>query len=224
MISVIEGDVSVMIEGREYRVSSDKTLILPPLIYHTVTANKRGRYIRVTALFDAWAIPEVLRDSFGTSEAAFVISCPYQSRSLEKICKSEKSYFYAPLADSIMTEIFYECVKNVGAESEGEIDETLEKMLAYIDSHLFEKITLDAISRHVARSDSYVSHTFAEKMGTTPKQYILSKKLALAEKYIIGGMPVTEAALRIGYDNYSDFYRIYRKHRGISPSCARETK
>ena len=218
MISVLEGEVSIMLEGREYMLSRGKALILPPLVYHTVTANKKGRYSRVTAFFHASALPEVIRDSFCANDSAYVVSCSYQTKELEKICKSERFAFFTPLAESVMTEIFYECVKSSAYGADSEIDETLERMLVYIDTHLSEMITIDGIARNVARSRSYVSHVFSEKMGITPKQYILSKKLALAQKYITQGMPSTEAAMRVGHDNYSDFYRIYKKHTGHSPS------
>ena len=38
-------------------------------------------------------------------------------------------------------------------------------------------------------------------MKVSPKQYILEKKLALAEKYIAEGVPATIAAASVGYDN-----------------------
>jgi methylphosphotriester-DNA--protein-cysteine methyltransferase len=65
---------------------------------------------------------------------------------------------------------------------------------------------------------SSVCHLFCEQMKISPKQYILQKKLALAGKLIHDGVPPTIAAIRIGYDNYSDFYRMYVKHFKKMPS------
>ena len=42
--------------------------------------------------------------------------------------------------------------------------------------------------------------------------HILQKKLALASKLIDEGVPRTVAAMQVGYENYSNFYRLYRKN------------
>jgi len=55
-------------------------------------------------------------------------------------------------------------------------------------------------------------------MGISIKQYIISKKLAKANWLMQNGISSTQAALQIGYENYSSFYRIYRKFYNSSPS------
>ena len=49
-------------------------------------------------------------------------------------------------------------------------------------------------------------------MNISPKQYILQKKLALANKLMDEGVPRTVVAMQVGYENYSNFYRLYRKN------------
>ena len=97
-------------------------------------------------------------------------------------------------------------------------DDFLEKTVRYIDGHIGEKITLDDLARHTSRSKSSFSHLFEEKMGISPKQYILHKKLATARKLIAEGTPPTTAAVQVGYENYSNFYRMYLKHYGTAPA------
>ena len=55
-------------------------------------------------------------------------------------------------------------------------------------------------------------------MNISPKQYILRKKLATARKLIAEGTPPTVAAMQVGYENYSNFYRQYTKHYGTAPT------
>ena len=114
--------------------------------------------------------------------------------------------------------MFYECTHGESLHESAVLNDALQSVLDHIDAHLCEKITLDDIAAATAHSKSSISHIFVEKMRITPKQYILQKKLALARKLINSGTPPTLAAVRIGYDNYSDFYRIYRKHTGHPPS------
>ncbi|MBR2432538.1 MAG: helix-turn-helix domain-containing protein, partial [Clostridia bacterium] len=72
-------------------------------------------------------------------------------------------------------------------------------------------ILLDDIAKYTSRSKSSFCHLFESKMNISPKQYILQKKLALASKLIDEGVPHTVAAMQVGYENYSNFYRLYRK-------------
>lgn len=227
MIGVVEGDISIMLEGRSYRLTAQETVIIPPLSYHTITANAKGAYRRITALFDLAAIPDVLQEQFRkktpTDTAIF-----YSSKidELKRICKESSPTFYRPLAHSLMIGILYHDTnaepQAVIREDKTATDAFLRDIISYIDAHLCEKISLEDLARHTARSKSSVCHLFEKTMHVSPKQYILKKKLALADKWIRDGLPPTLAAMRIGYDNYSDFYRIYRKQFGMSPTKGKE--
>lgn len=218
MIAVLEGDVSVMLEGRCYRLVEHQTVFLPPLLYHTVTANKKCRYRRVTALFDIGAVPAVLRPHFECKGSALAILEAREAEDLRRCCASRDAAYYAPLAEGLLTGLFYRDAEARSAGTGGETDDFLQKLLPYIDAHLGAQISLDELAALTARSKSSLCHLFEERMGTSPKQYILQKKLALAGKLIRDGVPLTEAALQVGYDNYSSFYRIYKKYVGTAPS------
>lgn len=218
MISVLEGDSSIMLEGKNYRLTENQTVIIPPLSYHTVTANKNGLYRRITVLFDACAIPEAIREHFLKRNTDIPITVSSQSENIKKICIADESATYAPLAEALMVQIFYDNMQTTQNSAAEETDEFIQKAVDYIDRHLSEKITLDDLAKHTSRSKSSFCHLFAEKMKNSPKQYILQKKLALANKLISDGTPPTIAAIQVGYENYSNFYRMYSKHYGINPA------
>ena len=73
MIAVLEGDISIMLEGIGYRLKENQAVIIPPLLYHSITSNKKGTYRRVTALFDISAIPTVLHPVFLKKDANLAI-------------------------------------------------------------------------------------------------------------------------------------------------------
>ena len=110
-----------------------------------------------------------------------------------------------------MTEIFYDACLSPKAHEKIQADAFLQKAFEYIELHLHEKILLDDIAKYTSRSKSSFCHLFESKMNISPKQYILQKKLALASKLIDEGVPHTVAAMQVGYENYSNFYRLYRK-------------
>ena len=223
LIAVLEGDISIMLEGRSYRLMAGQAAIVPPLFYHAITSHRQGSYRRVTVLFEHTAIPSVLQPHFQRKDAALTVFSGRQSGELASVCRERDQAFFAPLGESLMVGFLYGDVRARPADTVAETDVFLQKIIAYIDAHLCEKILLGDLARHTSRSCSSVSHLFEEKMGITPKQYILQKKLALAHKLIDEGTAPTLAAMQVGYENYSNFYRMYRKLFQASPSGRRET-
>ena len=212
MIAVADGDITVRLEGQNYRLKKNQILMIPPLFYHSVMANGEGCYRRITALFGLDAIPGVLQSEFAKGGHDTTVESSRMEK-LKEICQKEDASFYAPLLQSLMVEIFYDAYGRRHAFRENEPDAFLTQTFQYIDRHLHEKIFLDDLAAHTSRSKSSFCHLFEEKMKISPKQYILQKKLALAGKLIDEGVPHTVAAMQVGYENYSTFYRLYRKHR-----------
>lgn len=210
MIAVLDGDITVMLERQNYRLQKNQVIIIPPLFYHSITANEKGVYRRITALFGINTIPSVLQDTFTRQGKEMDIPASLIEK-IKDVCQEEDEAFYAPLLQSLMVEIFYEALHSSSSSPQAEADDFLQKALRYIDEHLNEKILLDDLAKATSRSKSSFCHLFEEKMKITPKQYILQKKLALASKLIDEGVPRTVAAMQVGYDNYSNFYRLYRK-------------
>jgi AraC-like DNA-binding protein len=217
MIAVLDGDITVMLEGQKHRLQKNQVIIIPPLFYHSITANEEGSYHRITALFGIDAIPEVLRNDLSRQGRDTTIPTAVIEK-IRDVCQKEDVSFYAPLLQSLAVEIFYEALLSSSPLAESEEDDFLQKALQYIDKHLGEKILLDDLAKITRRSKSSFCHLFERKMKISPKQYILQKKLALASKLIQEGTPRTVAAMQIGYDNYSNFYRSYLRQYGITPT------
>ncbi len=212
MIGVIDGDITVVLEGQNYRLIKNQCIIIPPLFYHSVNTNEKCIYRRITVQFGIDEIPDVLKEEFLRITRGAMIGFSQNLEKIKERCKMENKQFYAPLVNSLIIETFYDLLHDSKLPEIAETDEFLQKALQYIDLHLGEKILLDDLARHTARSKSSFSHLFEQKMNISPKQYILQKKLALACKLIKEGTPRTVAAMSVGYESYSSFFRLYQSH------------
>lgn len=95
-------------------------------------------------------------------------------------------------------------------------------VIDYINSHLEEEINIDSLSAAFFTSKYYLMHSFKQETGYTIGQYLTTKRLLYANDLIQKGMPVTEACLTCGFQNYSSFSRAYKKNFGISPTKMKE--
>ena len=211
MIAVLDGIVTIMQAGKKYCLRKNQIIIIPPLLYHSVTTKDNGYYTRITALFNIKQIPYVLHPEF-INYSNDILIASFDIEKLKEIFLKENLPYYAPLIESSMIEIFYSILKGSNFKSSPKIetDTFLQQACQYIEQHLHEKILLDDLAKHTAKSKSSFCHLFKEKMNISPKQYILQKRLTMASKLIDEGVPHTVAAKRVGYDNYSNFYKLYK--------------
>lgn len=102
--------------------------------------------------------------------------------------------------------------------SEGIPDTLSEKCVAYITKHIGEQISVEHIAKKLNLSVSYLSHTFKKQMNISIHQYILKKRLVMAHHKILDGEPATKAAIDCGFNDYSGFYKQFKKMFNKSPS------
>lgn len=95
--------------------------------------------------------------------------------------------------------------------------ELLDQVLAYVEEHLAEKITLGDIAKHFWVSQSTISQVFRNKMGVSFYRCVTQRRLIAAKTLIIEGMPLESVGQRVGFSDYSSFYRAFKQEFGISP-------
>lgn len=92
-----------------------------------------------------------------------------------------------------------------------------QNLLAYIQEHLEEDLSLDRLSKVFFVSKYHISHIFKQNLGISLHQYILKKRLAMSRDAILGRSEISEAALLYGFKDYSSFYKAFCKEYGLSP-------
>lgn len=98
------------------------------------------------------------------------------------------------------------------------IDE-IDKATLYFNEHYSEDINIDEYAQNNHVSVSWFIRTFKQCTGSTPMQYILSKRIYNAEMLLQdSSYNITEISQIIGYDNPLYFSRIFKKAKGLSPS------
>ena len=99
------------------------------------------------------------------------------------------------------------------------IIEEIDKATLYFNEHYSEEISIEEYAQNNHFSVSWFIRNFKHCTGSTPMQYILSKRIYNAEILLHDSTyNVTEIAEIVGYENPLYFSRIFKKIKGLSPS------
>ena len=92
----------------------------------------------------------------------------------------------------------------------------------YIDSHLGENISLEAMAEMAGLSVYHFSRAFRQSTGVAPHGYLLQRRIEHAARLLSRTeLPLSEIALAVGFSDHSHFARHFRRLTGTTPSVAR---
>lgn len=106
---------------------------------------------------------------------------------------------------------------NKANENGMDLPKRLSPILAYLDQHLTEDLTLERLEKMFFISKYHLSRLFKKHTGSTIHEYIIYKRIALAKKMLADGYNVTEACMGSGFNDYTGFLRMFKKKVGVLP-------
>ena len=122
------------------------------------------------------------------------------------------------LPDSLLDVILYEILQQKEITAVKALSDTTVCAIRFIENNIVREITVDKVAFACRVSASTLAHTFKDEMNISVYKYTLQKKLMAAHEKIKNGTPATVAALECGFNDYSGFYKQYKKMFGFSPS------
>ncbi|WP_145047554.1 AraC family transcriptional regulator [Paenibacillus xylanexedens] len=103
--------------------------------------------------------------------------------------------------------------------------EKITAVLAYIDSHIEENISVQELAQLAYMHPNYFIRFFKQQIGVPPIHYITGKKIDKA-KELLSCTPstVTIIAEHLGFSDLYYFSRQFKKHTGLTPTDYRKLK
>ena len=96
--------------------------------------------------------------------------------------------------------------------------EQIRPVLAYVDRHCGESITLNDVAEVIHVSSSRVRHVFKDVTGVSFKEYVTQARVAEAKKLLLGtDLCVAEIARQVSYTNLYQFYKVFYRSCAMSP-------
>lgn len=225
LIYLKKGNVSYMVEGKLYKPVKNCLLLTKPLENHVITFNSPLPYERYNILVDEQKLasnilsrisPDTVMLNFDSNALVSDIF-----KKMDYYCENFQGDELKPLLMHLTEEILYNCVLASQSADQSEIYTTnpvIQAVLAYIDRNINTPLHIDAICKELYISKSHLHHLFIKHLKLTPQKYILSKKLATAQRELRSGRKATDVYTDCGFSDYSTFFRAYKKYFGHAPS------
>ena len=232
MLFVMEGAGKYVVEGREFALTARSVMITKPLEYHYVVIDKDARYERYIMRFN----DSDLIEGAGKALSAFLDGedkgrcfcfSGEVSDTIVSILEHSKIAKSLPdeYAESYKRMILAELIMLFSA-SKTRSDDTRDfelgaRVIQYLNEHINRDINLDFLSRKFFVSKYYLCRVFKKHNGISIHGYITRKRIMLAKQLIENGENARNAAYKVGYRDYSVFYRAFVKVLGVPPLSTR---
>lgn len=94
----------------------------------------------------------------------------------------------------------------------------LEQIISFINNNLYRSIPLSEIEETFFINRFYFSHLFKKITGFSFKEYVIRKRISKAAELLKLAVPPSEACRLTGFEDYSNFYKAFKRIMGVSPS------
>lgn len=99
----------------------------------------------------------------------------------------------------------------------------VKKVEEYIDQHFKEEVRLQTVADLAGMTPTAFSRFFKIRTGKTLSDYIIDIRLGYAARLLVDTTTsVVEICYESGFNNVSNFNRIFKKRKGCSPTTFRE--
>lgn len=235
MVYCIGGDAVYLAEGEKYELEPGGLLLIAPTVPHKLFIRSDIPFERhilyIYSIASSSQMASLLSRSMPPVGPRRIGSAYYPPRdalslqkTLEQISSAARSTderirSLAPIfAQTLAAElalIFWS--RKPEKVSQG-TSKTVDTLLSYLGQRYGEQLTLQGIADTFHLSKDYCNRLFHTATGMTVMQYVRYLRVLHAKQLLAEGMPATEAAAAVGFNDYSSFFRAYRSLTGRSPS------
>lgn len=126
-------------------------------------------------------------------------------------------------AESMATALAVHLLRRYAGESpfqaplEGLPQAKLQRVIDYINDHLDQDLSVEAIAASIQMSPYYFSRLFKQSIGIAPYQYIIQCRVDRAKHLLRQGLAIAEIAYCVGFANQSHLNRHFKRLVGVTP-------
>lgn len=220
----LRGNARFVVEGDIFSLERGNVLVMASGQTHHLLLESSPVYERMALLIDVAAVPAVfesIQERLYDGMNHFALEKNEQTwfeESFALIAKADTDARQG-LVLAFASMVFSLLVTKVTPSAEPHIhDDSIKKAINYINKNLAKPLRLEQIAGALFCSKVSLNRKFREIMGCTVWEYVIRRRIYSARQYMSLGGTLTDAYEKSGFNDYSSFFRAYKKVVGVSPS------
>lgn len=230
VLFVVSGEGKYIVEGSLFDIRPSTLMVIRPFEYHCVQLENTMPYERYVIKFtEAAVVEDALRllhqfmKSDGTSGKYYssaaipesVYSLFERFEMIGALPENERNAY----AKMLLSELIILLSVSGGEQMSHEEEELGARVIRYLNENIHRDVSLDKLARRFFVSKYYLCRAFKKHNGISVHGYINQKRVMYAKQLIDSGETASGAAYRVGFGDYSSFYRAYVKVLGKAPTA-----
>lgn len=236
ILGCISGKGKFVVEGGEYNIEPGCIIATRPMETHKLYVDPCEPYERIMVNFTLDSVRRLdpngilLKPFFDRELGQYNLYSPIDFSGANGISYLKKMVIPTDSRDEqrlncainlfpLLSELNRIFIAKKASETQRIKRNTPQLIIDYINNNLqSEELTLDTISEHFFLSRSQIGRIFKTATGSSVMDYIIIKRLMKALEYLERGEPAVRACHLSGFNDYSNFYRAFKKRFGKSPT------
>ncbi len=241
VLLVIRGQLTVTVNERTIRVSDRDLLLFHPAELHTIVSHgtvfeRYVFYFRPDFLNDLSTGEVHPMECFyahaGNAEANRIRLTAVEMQELRSeletigtLCEADAQLYGRETELQYRTGLLllhinrlYRTKEPPAAEAESEDARQICLITDYIQKNIDGELSLKTLAAAHYMDKNRLCALFRQMLGTSPRQYIVRARIAVAQRMLMQGESIDRVCGRCGFNSLAHFSRTFKAHTGISPS------
>lgn len=240
LIYFIHGTGNIKIEGRHYDIEAGDIIILNPTELYHCTVDVESYHERIVLYINESILRNFPYDcselfmsfhqrkrGLGNRIPAHITAGNHLDLELQSLLQLAKAPDTTSAVLSIckVIEILARLnqivmplyISNLNNRERANENPLINNVLNYINNHFTEELHIADIAIQFNLDQSYLSHLFTEHVGMSLWNYVIFRRLYLFNDLIRTNHSIEETCYQAGFQNYSNFFRLYKKYMKMTP-------
>ena len=230
ILYVLDGIGRYIVEGTAYDIKPGTLMVIRPFEYHSVQLDAEHQYERYVLHFSSSSLVDdalvLLKNLISSDDrSGKLYSAGELSQSIlplferfeiaESLPQNEKTLYIKMLLSELVVFLSVS-----GGEQMMHNDSELgARVIRYLNENISRDVSLDSLAKRFFVSKYYLCRAFKKHNGISVHGYINQKRVMYAKQLIESGETASGAAYKVGFGDYSAFYRAYVKIIGKAPTA-----
>jgi len=216
----ISGDAYFNVDGYHYEMRNGTLLLIKPGTQHNIVFKSNKKYERIVIRFKESDLTAKLAEKIKETDNIYFVRNSELSKEIMRLddhfSNLDNDWILFTFNNSLQIILSYVVNYRESELNNNQSDEVL-KIVNYLNNNLLEIADLKDICQDLNISKSALCKKFTDAVGVPIMTYVRLKKLLLARDLMENGQSPTTVYKQCGFNDYTAFYRAYKKTFQESP-------